>query len=297
MAEGHAPIRVRALGTGTSMGVPVVGCDCAVCRSEDPLNKRLRSSVSIEVGGRCLLVDVSIDFRQQMLNWPLKRIDAVLLTHCHSDHINGLDDLRSYNYLQRGPIPLYSTRVFLDDIRTRFGYAFNPAQKGGGVPKLDLREITPGTAFEAAPGVEALPVEIMHGELRILGFRVGAFAYLTDCSGIPEAAERQLAGVDTIVISALRHTPHPTHFNVEQSLAACRRLGVRRAWFTHIADELDHRTANAELPDWAQLMHDGQLIEVDGGRAPEVDVDEPAVEGADGQAVEGADGQAVEGGR
>ena len=244
------------------MGVPVVGCDCPICRSEDPNNKRLRSSITIEAGDRHILVDCSIDFRQQLLQWPMPRIDAVLLTHTHSDHVNGLDDLRAYNYLQKGPIPVLSTQYFLDDLHHRFAYCFSPLQKGGGVPELDLIPIEPGRPF-TIQGLDILPVEIMHGKLPILGFRLGRFAYLTDCSGIPAAAEERLQGLEVLIISALRYRPHPTHFNIEQSLEAARRLGARRVFFTHIADEMDHATANRELPDWARLLYDGQLITVE----------------------------------
>jgi phosphoribosyl 1,2-cyclic phosphate phosphodiesterase len=261
--QDYPSLRVRVLGSGTSMGVPVVGCHCPVCTSSDPHNKRLRSSVMVEAGGRFVLIDCSIDFRQQMLSWPTPRIDAILLTHTHSDHVAGLDDLRSYNYLQRGAIPLYSTPFFLDDLRRRFAYCFNPMQEGGGVPKLDLRPIEPGVAFETA-GLSVLPIGIMHGLLPILGFRLGRFAYLTDCSAIPEGSEPLLQGLEVLIVSALRKRPHSTHFNLEQALETSRRLGVRRAFFTHMADEMDHETTNRELPDWAKLLYDGQLIEVPG---------------------------------
>jgi phosphoribosyl 1,2-cyclic phosphate phosphodiesterase len=244
------------------MGVPVVGCHCPVCLSDDPHNKRMRSSITIEAAGRYLLVDCSIDFRMQLLKWPLPRIDGVLLTHAHSDHINGLDDLRSYNYIQKEAIPIYSTQFFLDDLRTRFGYCFNPIQEGGGVPHLQLAPIEPGRAFSIRE-VEVLPVEIMHGVLPILGFRLDKFAYLTDCSGIPEKTEALLQGLDVLIISALRRSPHPTHFSLSQSLEASQRLRAKRVFFTHIADELDHETVNRELPDWARLLHDGQEIIID----------------------------------
>ena len=253
-------LRIRVLGSGTSMGVPVIGCDCAVCLSDDPRNKRLRSSIAVEAGGRHLLVDCSIDFRLQMLRWPMPRIDAMLLTHTHADHINGIDDIRSYNYIQGGPIPLYSTRYFIEDLCSRFPYCFNPMQNGGGVPQLDLRAVEPGLPFEA-DGIEVMPLTVMHGRLPILGFRIGRFAYLTDCSAIPPESEALLEGVETLIISALRHRPHETHFSLSQSLEASRRLGVRRAFFTHIADDLDHEATNVGLPDWARLLHDGQRIE------------------------------------
>ena len=255
------PLRVRVLGSGTSVGVPVIGCACAVCLSNDPRNKRLRSSIALEVSGKFLLVDCAIDFRAQMLRDPLPRIDALLLTHTHSDHVSGIDDLRIYNYRQGQVIPVYSAPNFLADLKTRFHYAFNPLQKGGGVPKLDLRPIQAGAPFDAA-GVPVLPVAILHGKLPILGFRVGDFAYLTDCSAIPEGSEALLQGLDTLILSALRRTPHPTHFSLEQALAAAKRLRPRRVYFTHIADELEIEATNRALPAWARLLYDGQTLEV-----------------------------------
>jgi phosphoribosyl 1,2-cyclic phosphate phosphodiesterase len=243
------------------VGVPVIGCACAVCASDDPRNKRLRSSVAVETGGKRLLIDCSTDFRQQMLRDPLERIDALLLTHTHSDHVSGIDDLRIFNYRQKEAIPVYGGAAFLEDLRERFRYVFAPRQQGGGVPHLDLRPVRAGEAFEAA-GVRVLPIEVMHGNLPILGFRIGSFAYVTDCSAIPAASEPLLAELDTLVLSALRHTPHPTHFTLAESLAAAERLTPRRVFFTHIADELEHETTNRWLPDWANLLHDGQRIEV-----------------------------------
>ncbi len=243
------------------MGVPVIGCTCPVCRSADPHNKRLRSSVSLVVAGRHILIDCSVDFRQQMLRWPLPRIDAILLTHTHADHVNGIDDIRSYNFMQGGPIPVYTSAHSIADIRRRFPHCFNPIQNGGGVPRLDLHTIVAGRRFRAA-GIDVMPLKIMHGRLAIMGFRFGSFAYITDCSGIPPASQKLLAGVDTLIISALRHRPHETHFSLAQSLDASRKLGVRRAFFTHIADELDHEATNRSLPRWARLLYDGQLIRI-----------------------------------
>jgi len=249
-------ISVRVLGSGTSSGVPVIGCECPVCKSDDIRNRRMRSSISIECDGKWFLVDCSIDFRQQMLNWPMPRIDAVLVTHTHSDHINGLDDLRVYNYRQRKSIPLYSSPRFLDDIKTRFHYCFRPFQRGGGIPSIDLQPVQAGNPLQIA-GVEVTPVGIDHGKLPILGFRIGSFAYLTDCSGIPEDSLTLLEGVEVLIISGLRHTPHPTHFTLEQSCEAVGPIGAREVWFTHIADELDHEQTNAILPEGMQLAHDG----------------------------------------
>jgi phosphoribosyl 1,2-cyclic phosphate phosphodiesterase len=256
----YPPLKIRVLGSGTSMGVPVIGCRCPVCLSTDPHNKRWRSSISIEAADRHILIDCSIDFRTQMLQWPMPRIDAVLITHTHSDHINGIDDLRSYNYLQKGVIPLYTAPRFIEDLRHRFNYCFDPPQRGGGLPDVETIPVEAGVAFSVGP-LEILPVEIMHGRLPIIGFRLDRFAYLTDCSGIPPQTEAQLQGLEVLIISALRLTPHPTHFNLEQALEASGRLGARRVFFTHIADEMDHETTNRGLPQWARLLYDGQVIE------------------------------------
>ncbi|MCL5271072.1 MAG: MBL fold metallo-hydrolase [bacterium] len=257
----HPRLRVRVLGSGTSMGVPVIGCRCPVCLSDDPRNKRLRSSVSIEAEGRHFLVDCSIDFRAQMLRWPMPRIDALLLTHTHSDHVNGLDDLRSYNYIQHEAIPVYSTRYFLDDLSQRFPYCFNPLQRGGGIPDLDPMMVEPGEPFTVKE-IEIQPIEVMHGKLPILGFRLGRLAYVTDCSWIPESSLTLLEGLEVLILTALRRRPHPTHFSLEQSLEVARRVGARHVYFTHIADEMDHEQTNRELPEWARLLYDGQELEI-----------------------------------
>jgi phosphoribosyl 1,2-cyclic phosphate phosphodiesterase len=259
-------ILVRVLGSGTSTGVPVIGCNCPVCASPDPHDKRLRSSVAIQAAGKHVLIDCSTDFRQQMLRDPLPRIDALLLTHSHSDHVGGIDELRVYNYLQQGPIPVYGDRHCLGEIEKRFGYVFNPRQLGGGVPRLDLCPFEPGRPFVAA-GLEFLPVPVMHGILPIVGYRLGPFAYVTDCSAIPPESEEMLRGLDTLILSALRPEPHPTHFSLDQSLEVARRLAPRRVFFTHMADRLLHEETNRRLPDWAKLLHDGQIIEVAGTEA------------------------------
>lgn len=203
-----------------------------------------------------------MDFRQQMLRYRTPHIDAVLLTHTHADHVHGLDDLRAFTFRQRDPIPIHSTALFIDDVRMRFGYCFNPMQAGGGVPRLELATVEPGVEF-SAHGVPVLPIPIMHGKLPILGFRVGRFAYLTDCSHISPESHEMLRGVDTLILTALRHEPHPTHFSVAESLAAAERIGARRVFFIHMACKLDHAETEAALPDWARLTYDGMVIDVD----------------------------------
>jgi len=255
-------MRITVLGSGTSTGVPVIGCDCPVCRSDAPENKRLRCSLYVEEAGTGLLIDCSTDFRQQALGNGIKRIDAVLFTHNHADHMNGIDDLRVFNYLQDGPIDLYGDVTVIETIRRRFDYCFDPPQTGGGVPLLNLRRIEPAKPFEIN-GVKILPIPIKHGVLDILGFRIGrGFAYLTDCSEVPESSMPLLEGIEILVVDGLRRRPHPTHFNLDQALAFSARIGPKQTWFTHLADELDHFATNSTLPPNAQLLCDGQVIEL-----------------------------------
>jgi phosphoribosyl 1,2-cyclic phosphate phosphodiesterase len=255
-------MRITILGSGTSVGVPMVGCDCPTCRSSAPENKRLRCSVYVEHPGGKFLIDCSTDFREQALRYKMPRIDALLVTHPHADHINGIDDLRVYNFRQEGAIPVFCHNSTLQVLETRFDYCFNPIQIGGGLPHLDLREITPGQAFHL-DGLEVMPIALKHGVLDVLGFRLGSrFAYLTDCSEVPQASLEQVRGVDVLVVDALRHTPHDTHFCLEEALAFSRKVGAAQTWFTHISCYLEHFETNAMLPPEAQLLRDGQVLEI-----------------------------------
>ena len=267
---------MRFLGTGTSHGVPMIGCTCAVCRSTDPHDRRLRPSIYLALdGGPALLVDTATDLRQQALTHALTRLDAVIYTHSHADHVMGLDELRRFNVLMQGPLPLYADAATAGELQRVFRYAFAPpAQLGGGVPQLDLREIR--GPFTAA-GVRVVPVPLLHGRLPILGFRFGRFAYLTDCSAIPEASFELLHGLDVLVIDALRHRPHPTHFTLAEASAAAARIGAGRTYFTHICHDLPHAATNATLPPGLALAHDGLVVDVDvdldtaSGAAPAAD--------------------------
>jgi phosphoribosyl 1,2-cyclic phosphate phosphodiesterase len=254
--------QVTFLGTGTSTGVPMIGCECAVCRSDDPRDKRLRPSIFVSVTGRAgIVVDTTPDFRQQALTYGIARLDAVLFTHSHADHILGLDDIRRFNWIQGGPIPCYATARTWDDIRKTFHYAFDGvARLGGGIPKIDVRGIEGPFSIG---GVSVVPVPLWHGDAPILGFRFGGFAYLTDCNRLDDAAWPLVAGVETIVLDALRDKPHTTHFTVAQALDVIERIRPRRAYLTHMSHDLGHAATNARLPRGVELAYDGLVLDVD----------------------------------
>jgi phosphoribosyl 1,2-cyclic phosphate phosphodiesterase len=258
-----APLRVTVLGSGTSVGVPAIGCDCAVCHSSDPRDRRTRPSILIQVNGMSILVDTSTDLRTQALDRNIRRVDAILFTHNHADHVFGLDDVRRFNHMQRASISCYADASTVSSLRRMFSYAFDPtAQPGGGLPQLTL--FTLAGSFCLA-GVEIVPVPLMHGRLPILGFRIGAFAYLTDCNQIPEKSWPLLnadGGVHTVIIDALRQRPHPTHFSVSEAIDAVRRMGAERAYLTHICHDLPHAETCAQLPHGVELAYDGLVLEI-----------------------------------
>jgi len=254
-------VRVLFLGTGTSHGVPAIGCDCSVCRSTDPRDQRLRSSIYLECDdGLRVLVDTTTDLRQQALRYDIRRVDAILYTHAHADHIMGLDDVRRFNMMSGRAMPIYAEASTLADLRRTFDYVFrSTAPKGGGVPELLLWTL--GGPF-CLGRQQIVPVPIEHGRWRILGFRIGGFAYLTDCSGIPAASMPLLENLDVLVIDALRKKPHPTHFTVDQAVATSRQIGARQTYFTHIAHDLGHADVSAELPGGCALAYDGLTLDV-----------------------------------
>lgn len=258
------------LGTGTSMGVPSIGCDCAVCRSTWCENKRLRTSAYVEHAGGKFLIDCSTDFRTQALAHNIRQVDAVLITHDHADHVNGIDDLRAVNFVQRRPIDIYARADVVRTLDARYAYCFNPPQRGGGVPQIRLHEIEEGRPFDLN-GLPVLPIGVKHGRLDILGFRLGgAFGYLTDCSAVPQPSAKLLAGLDALVLDALRPRPHSTHFGLAQAVAFADRIGVSQAWFTHMTCQLEHHTTNASLPPNRQLLYDGQILEADERPLPDL---------------------------
>jgi phosphoribosyl 1,2-cyclic phosphate phosphodiesterase len=253
------PVSLTVLGSGTSMGVPTIGCPCAVCHSNDPRNKRTRPSVLLQYDGRAVVIDTTPDFRSQALRADLRRLDAVLLTHAHADHILGLDDVRPFNIFQRAPIPVYANRGTLQTVRRTFAYIFTSEATLSTVPQIELHELD--GAIEVF-GLAILPVPVLHGPMEILGFRFGRCAYLTDFSVIPEASLPLLADLDILFLDALRHVPHPTHCTVDQALAYVDRLKPRRALLTHICHDLEHEATNAALPAHVRLAYDGLELEV-----------------------------------
>lgn len=252
-------MKVTFLGTGTSHGVPMIGCNCPVCCSDDPRDKRTRSSVLVEVDGRSLVIDTTPEFRVQVLRENVRRVDAVLFTHAHADHVFGLDDVRRFNEMSGREMPCYGSQDTLTTLRRAFDYVFVPTQLGGGKPSLELIEID--GQFEVA-GVSVIPIPIFHGELPIHGYRIGNFAYVTDCSAIPAPSLELLQGLDVLVLGVLRHEPHETHFCLGEGLEIVERLRPRRAFFTHIAHKLGHEATNATLPEAVRLAWDGLQLDI-----------------------------------
>lgn len=249
---------LTVLGSGTSMGVPTIGCSCPVCRSSDPHDRRLRPSVLVEYGGKSILIDTTPDFREQAIREQISQVDAVLYTHSHADHILGIDDLRPLSYRRPTKIPLYARPEAAAYIRTMFRYIFDADYKFGGLARLELKPID--GAFELF-GVRVQPIPVIHGETEIYGYRFGSAAYLTDFSEVPESSLPLLQGLDVLFLDGLRHKPHPTHSTVENSVRIADRLQAKRVFFTHICHDLPHQATNAVLPAHVRLSYDGLKLE------------------------------------
>ena len=252
-------MNVTFLGTGTSTGVPVPTCDCEVCRSSDPRDARLRPSVLLRWDGATVLVDTSTDLRQQVLRLGLTALDAIVYTHAHADHVFGLDDIRMFNWRRGGAIPVYGSATTLAALRRTFWYAFEDVEAGGGKPLLTLHEVD--GPFPLL-GRTVIPVPLQHGRLPILGYRIGGFAYLTDVSEIPDGSYELLQNLEVLVLSALRHRPHPTHMHLARALEEAARIGASRTLFTHIAHEIGHASVAPTLPPGVELAYDGLTVEV-----------------------------------
>jgi len=249
-------VKLLFLGTGTSQGVPMIGCSCAVCYSSDPRDQRLRSSVALFIRDKVWVIDTGPDFRFQALRYRLPTVDAILFTHAHKDHTAGLDDVRPYNYLQNKRISLYADPLAALQLRREFAYAFGEANYPG-VPLLDLWEIQPLGCF-SLHGVEVWPLPLWHYKLPIVGYRVGGLAYLTDVSRIPEETWPYLEGLEVLVLSALRREPHIAHLHLEAALEVVARVRPQKAYFTHISHLMGlHAEVEAELPEGVFLAYDG----------------------------------------
>lgn len=255
-------MKLTLLGTGTSVGLPMIGCHCATCASDDPRDKRLRTGLLIEHAGQRVLVDVSADFRQQALRAGIEKIEALLITHCHADHVFGLDDLRPINF-KHGALPVYASTRTWRDLRRVFYYIFERTYAGGGLPNLTPHEFD--GAFEVC-GLRVTPLSLIHGGGEVTAFRFdtehAAFAFATDCNEIPAAALEQLRGLDLLILDALGLKPHPTHLHLEKSLAYIAEVKPRRALLTHIGHQIKYAEWSGRLPDGVELAYDGLQVEL-----------------------------------
>jgi len=251
-------MKFTILGSGTSTGIPMVGCDCRVCRSVEPKDTRTRTSLLVENSGKYILVDTSTDFRTQAIRQHIPYIDAVFFTHAHADHIHGIDDLRGFHFIHKNIIPCYASKETLDEIDRKFSYIFTGHADNGYHQLLQPHAIN--RTFQLF-GLAITPIPLMHGSMLSTGFRFNDFAYLTDCSAIPEESMKLLQGLDVLVIDALRYTPHPHHFNIAGAVAVSEEIGAGKTFLTHLTHEISH-TDGASLPKGIFLAYDGLSIEL-----------------------------------
>ena len=255
-------MRITFFGTGTSFGVPVIGCHCQVCRSTDPRDRRFRTSALIEAEGQNILIDAGPDFRSQMLRSGTEHLDAILLTHHHKDHTGGLDDVRALNFLERRSLPIFCEQYVQKSLKMEYSYAFDSAKIYPGSPRFQLETVSPDKPF-AVNGVEVVPVRAFHGRLPILGFRIGKIGYVTDASSIPDEEFEKLLGVEVFVVNCVSHRPHPSHFGLDQALEVIERVGAKKSFITHISHALPkYEDFAATLPEGVFPAHDMLSVEV-----------------------------------
>lgn len=252
-------MKLTFLGTGTSTGVPSIGCGCQTCISDDPRDKRLRVSVLIEHRDKKILVDTSIDFRQQALRANISRLDAVLLTHCHVDHVFGLDDIRPLNF-RHGAMGVYANEIAWTDLRRIFQYIFNPTHFGGGLPQLIPHTVTPGASFCIGEDIEVTPLEVIHGKLPVIAYRFNDFAYATDLKVIPQASMDGLRDLEVLVLDCVRIKPHSTHLCLEEALSIIEDLKPRKAYLTHLNHDILHRRDARLLPNNVEFAFDTLVV-------------------------------------
>lgn len=251
-------MKIRVLGSGTSNGVPVVGCDCPVCMSSDPRNNRTRASVLVTHDDTSILIDTATEFRIQACRGGIRRLDAVFFTHAHADHLHGLDDIRPLTYER--PLNLYASPATVEEIKYRFSYIFQSQKLGGGIPRVRLNAI--GTDPIRCGSLEVLPVPVLHGMLPINGFRIGPFAYLTDCNNIPSRSYALLKDLDLLIIDALRYRKHPTHFSIDQAVDEIAKIAPRRAFLTHMCHDVEYHELASILPEGIAPAYDGLEMEI-----------------------------------
>ena len=250
---------VTILGSGTSHGVPIIGCTCETCTSDNPKNKRFRSSIYIKTNVKNILIDTSPDLRLQLLNNEITDIDIVLFTHPHADHIMGFDDLRAINRINKSDIPCYGNKYTLEAIKKKFEYIFKDRHCRFSVPSVKLNEIKGKLQFE---DLIVTPLPVKHNHDNVLGYKIGNFAYITDCSEIPDKTMKLLQDVDLLILDALRYKSHPKHFNINEAVEVIKNLGIKKAYLTHVSHEIEHEKVNAELPEGIQLAYDGLQLKV-----------------------------------
>lgn len=249
------------LGTGTSQGVPLIACQCEVCQSQDPKNKRLRSSIKIERDGKVIVIDSGPDFRQQMLRTDTRRLDGLVFTHEHKDHIAGMDDIRAFNYINKRAVDIYATSRVQDALRREYQYIFSDVRYPG-IPEVNMHTIENNRDFDVS-GVTIRPVEVMHLKLPVLGFRIGDFTYITDANFISDQEKQKIVGSKVLVLNALRKEKHVSHFTLDEAIAMASELKVPQVYFTHISHQLGlHDEVSKILPPGMHLAYDGLMIEL-----------------------------------